>query len=66
MRHAGVAPIVEAQAVLNDFSPPSSAPFWLQSGQSEPAYRPLEPALDLGVVLAFRHSRTVAPSLPLA
>ena len=28
--------------------------------QPEPAWRPLDPALDLGAVLAFRHTRTVA------
>ena len=60
LRHAGAATIAEAQEVLDGFLPRFNARFRVQPRQSEPAYRPLEPSLDLGAVLAFRHPRTVA------
>ena len=59
-RHAGASTIAEAQTVLNGFLPRFNARFRVEPAQSEPAYRPLEPTLDLGTVLAFRHARTVA------
>ena len=36
------------------------ARFAVAARQREPAWRPLDPALDLGAILAFRHTRTVA------
>ena len=52
--------IGEAQAVLERFLPRFNARFAVAASQREPAWRPLDPALDLGAILAFRHSRSVA------
>ena len=52
--------IAEAQTVLERFLPRFNARFRVPAAEPEVAYRPLEPALDLGAVLAFRHVRTVA------
>ena len=42
------------------FLPRFNARFAVAAQQPEPAWRPLDPALDLGAILAFRHTRTVA------
>jgi len=60
LRHAGASTVAEAQAVLDGFLPRFNARFRVLPAESEPAYRPLDPALDLGAILAFRHRRTVA------
>jgi len=60
LRHAGASTIPEAQEVLDGFLPRLNTRFRVQPAQSEPAYRALDLALDLGAILAFRHSRTVA------
>jgi len=60
LRHAGASTSAEAQEVLDGFLPGFNTSFRVQPTQSEPAYRPLEPSLDLGAILAFRHPRTVA------
>jgi hypothetical protein len=59
-RHAGAATIAGAQAVLEGFPPRFNTRFRVQAAQPESAYRPLDPALYLDAVLAFRHARTVA------
>ena len=60
LRHVAAATITEAQAVLERFLPRFNTRFRVQAVQPESAYRPLDPALDLDAVLAFRHTRTVA------
>ena len=60
LRLASATTIGEAQAVLERFLPRFNARFAVAARQPEPAWRPLDPALDLGGVLAFRHTRTVA------
>ena len=60
LRLASATSIGEAQAVLDRFLPRFNARFAVAARQREPAWRPLDPALDLGAVLAFRHTRTVA------
>ena len=57
---ASASTIAEAQAVLERFLPRFNARFAVAASQREPAWRPLDPALDLGAILAFRHTRTVA------
>ena len=60
LRLASATTIAEAQTVLERFLPRFNARFAVAARQPEPAWRPLDPALDLGAVLAFRHTRTVA------
>ena len=60
LRLASASTIAEAQAVLERFLPRFNARFAVAAQQPEAAWRPLDPALDLGAVLAFRHTRTVA------
>ena len=57
---ASASTIAEAQAALERFLPRFNARFAVAARQPEPAWRPLDRALDLGTVLAFRHTRTVA------
>ena len=60
LRLTSATTIAEAQAVLERFLPRFNARFAVAARQREPAWRPLDPALDLGAILAFRHTRTVA------
>ena len=60
LRLASASTIGEAPAVLERFLPRFNARFAVAARQREPAWRPLDPALDLGAILAFRHTRTVA------
>ena len=60
LRLAGATTIAQAQAVLERFLPRFNARFAVAAREPEPAWRPLDPALDLGAILAFRHVRTVA------
>ena len=60
LRLASATTIGEAQAVLERFLPRFNARFAVAARQPEVAYRLLDPALDLGAILAFRHTRTVA------
>ena len=60
LRLASATTIAEAQTVLERFLPRFNARFAVAARQREPAWRPLDPALDLGAILAFRHTRTVA------
>ena len=60
LRLASATTIAEAQAALERFLPRFNARFAVAARQPEPAWRPLDPALDLGAILAFRHTRTVA------
>ena len=60
LRLASATTIAEAQAVIERFLPRFNARFAVAGRQPEPAWRPLDPALDLGAILAFRHTRSVA------
>ena len=60
LRLASATTIGEAQAVIERFLPRFNARFAVAAQQPEPAWRPLDPALDLGAILAFRHTRSVA------
>ena len=60
LRLASASTIAEAQAVLERFLPRFNARFAVAARQPAPAWRPLDPALDLERRLAFRHTRTVA------
>ena len=60
LRLAGATTIAEAQAVLERFLPRFNARFAVAARESQPAWRPLDPALDLGAILAFRDVRIVA------
>ena len=60
LRLASASTIGEAQTVLERFLPRFNARFAVAARQPEVAYRLLDPALDLGAILAFRHTRTVA------
>ena len=60
LRLASASTIAEAQTVLERFLPRFNARFAVAARQPAPAWRPLDPALDLGAILAFRHTRTVA------
>lgn len=60
LRHARASTIPEAPAVLERFLPRFSSRFRVPAAEPGPAYRPLNPPLDLAAVLAFRLSRTVA------
>ena len=60
LRLASATTIAEAQAVIERFLPRFNARFAVAASQREPAWRPLDPALDLGAILAFRHTRSVA------
>ena len=60
LRHARASTIPEAQPVLERFLPRFNARFRVPAAEAEVAYRPLDPALDLASILAFRHPRTVA------
>lgn len=46
--------------MLDGFMPRFNTRFLVQPAQSELAYRPLDPTLDLGAALALRHPRTLA------
>ena len=60
LRLASATTIAEAQSVLERFLPRFNARFAVAARQPAPAWRPLDSTLDLGAVLAFRHTRTVA------
>ncbi len=60
LRLAGTTTIAGAQAVLERFLPRFNARFAVAAREPEPAWRSLDPALDLGAILAFRDVRTVA------
>ena len=52
--------LVLVAGLLERFLPRFNARFAVAARQREPAWRPLDSTLDLGAVLAFRHTRTVA------
>ena len=60
LRLASATTIAEAQTVLERFLPRFNARFAVAARQPEPARLPLDLALDLGAILAFRHTRSVA------
>lgn len=60
LRLTGVSSISDANRVLADFLPRFNRRFGVPPLQKDPAYRNIDPQLDLAVVLCCRHSRRVA------
>jgi len=60
LRLTGVSSIGDANRVLADFLPRFNRRFGVPSLQKDPAYRQVDPQLDLAAVLCCRHSRRVA------
>ena len=60
LRLAGASTVEEANQVLAYFLPQFNQRFGVPAAQSEPAYRPIDPELDLGGVLCIKELRRVA------
>ena len=60
LRLAGVCTMDEANCVLIDFLARYSTRFAVPPAETVPAYRPIDPELDLALVLCFKYSRRVA------
>lgn len=60
LRLAGACTMEEANRVLVDFLPRFNERFSVSPAQTISAYRPLDPELDLAVILCFKHHRKVA------
>jgi transposase len=60
LRLAGVKTVDEANGFLDSFLPRFNDRFGVPADQPEPAYRPLDPALDIDGVLCFKERRRVA------
>lgn len=60
LRIAGVATLEQANQVLWDFLPRFNEKFGVPPVQTTNAYRSLDPGLELGGVLCFKHRRKVA------
>ena len=60
LRLAGASTLAAANQVLADFLPRFNQRFGVPAAQPEPAYRPLDPELDLGGVLCIKEQRRVA------
>lgn len=60
LRLAGASTMEEANQVLADFLPQFNQRFRVPAAQSECAYRPIDPELDLGSVLCIKELRRVA------
>ena len=60
LRLAGVSTLADATAFLATYLPRFNAQFAVPSAQPDPAWRALDPALDLDRVFAFISARTVA------
>jgi transposase len=60
LRLTGVSSIGDANRVLADFLPRFNRRFGVPPLQKDPAYRQVDPQLDLATVLCCRHSRRVA------
>ncbi len=59
LRLAGASTLEEANQVLTDFLPRFNQHFGVPAAQSESAYRPVDPELDLGGVLCIKELRRV-------
>src|SRR5918992_477222 len=60
LRLAGAGTVEEANQVLADFLPQFNQRFGVPAAQPEPAYRKVDPELDLGSVLCIKELRRVA------
>jgi transposase len=60
LRLAGAATMADANRVLWSFLPSFNQRFGVPPAQSEVAYRPVEPNLDLATILCFKHDCKVA------
>jgi hypothetical protein len=60
LRLAGASTVEEANQVLTNFLPRFNERFGVPAAQSESAYRPIDPDLDLGSVLCIKELRRVA------
>jgi hypothetical protein len=60
MRLAGINTIEEANHFLQEFLPRYNKHFAVPPAQSEPAYRPVSPGLDIDGILCFKEWRRVA------
>ena len=60
LRLDGASTLIGANYLLKSFLERYNRQFAVSPAQSRTAYRPLDPDLDLDVVLSFRHSRRVA------
>ncbi len=60
LRLAGARTLVDAQQVLADFLPRFNARFGVPAAHPEPAYRPVDPRLDVDGVLCIKERRRVA------
>ena len=60
LRLAGACTLAEANQVLAKFLPRFNQRFGVPADQAESAYRPVNPELDLGVVLCIKELRRVA------
>ncbi len=59
LRLAGASTLDEANQVLSDFLPRFNRRFGVPAAQSDSAYRPVDPELDLGSVLCIKELRRV-------
>ena len=60
LRLAGISTLEEANRFLQEFLPRYNEHFAVPPAQSEPAYRPVSPGLDIDGVLCFKERRRVA------
>jgi len=60
LRLAGASTIVEANRVLHEFLLRFNSRFSVPAAQTETAYRPIDPGLDIGGILCFKERRRVA------
>ncbi|HZA23698.1 MAG TPA: ISNCY family transposase [Dehalococcoidia bacterium] len=60
LRLAGAGTVEEANQVLADFLPQFNQRFGVPAVQTESAYRPIDPELDLGSMLCIKELRRVA------
>ncbi len=60
LRLAGVTTLDEANRFLESFLPHFNERFGVPAAQPEPAYRPVDPGLDIDAVLCFKERRRVA------
>jgi transposase len=60
LRLAGVSTLVEANSILRAFLPRYNSRFSVPAAQVRPAYRPVDPGLDIDGVLCIKEQRRVA------
>ena len=60
LRLAGAGTLDDANRVLATFLPAYNAQFAVPAADPTPAFRPLDPAVDLATICCFKYQRTVA------